>query len=48
MIKQHKNIQYPKKQFRMSEEVYQKLKVDKREGETWNKYFIRLLKKHGK
>jgi len=47
-MKQHKDIQYPIKTFRISEEVYKELKVGKKENESWNIYFKRLLKYNNK
>jgi hypothetical protein len=42
--KQHKDLKYPFRGFKISDEVYQEMKDNKEDGETWNQFFKRIIK----
>ena len=41
--KSHKDLHYPFRGFRIADEVYEELKKQKKEGETWNQFFKRII-----
>lgn len=43
--KEEPKYKYPLKSFRISEEVYEEMKKQKEETETWNMYFKRVINK---
>lgn len=43
--KEKAKFKYPLKSFRISEEIYEELLKEKKETETWNLLFRRLLNK---
>jgi predicted CopG family antitoxin len=42
--KQHKDLHYPFRGFRIADDTYEEMKQEKEEGETWNKFFKRIIK----
>jgi predicted CopG family antitoxin len=46
--KKHKDLHYPFRGFRIADETYEKLKQEKKESETWNIFFKRLISKKTK
>jgi len=43
--KEKQKFKYPLKSFRLSPEIYEELLKEKKETETWNLFFRRLLDK---
>lgn len=43
-MKKHKDLHYPFRGFRIADDTYEELKKAKKEEETWNKFFKRIIK----